>query len=75
MQFFSDAAQNPQLHRKGTFYFTHSEMILPTIVKLGLNQDTEPLLHDNYDTMKLNREWKLAQFDSFTANIVAVLYK
>ncbi|XP_065205097.1 multiple inositol polyphosphate phosphatase 1-like [Planococcus citri] len=70
-----NAARDPESTRKGTFYFSHSETILPTTVKLGLHQDTEPLLHDNYDEMKMHRKWKLALFDSFAANIIAVLYK
>lgn len=72
---FSNAAKNPQSNRKGTFYFSHSEMIVPTTVKLGLNQDGAPLLHNNYEKMKSNRKWRLSLFDSFASNIIAVLYK
>lgn len=50
-------------------------MILPTTVKLGLNRDDEAPKHDNYDLMKDDRKWRLALFDSFAANIIAVLYK
>ncbi|XP_065205111.1 multiple inositol polyphosphate phosphatase 1-like [Planococcus citri] len=75
MMSLHNAAENPQSTRKATFHFSHSEMIVPTTVKLGLNLDVEPLIHTNYNRMKSNRKWRLASFDSFASNIIAVLYK
>jgi hypothetical protein len=41
----------------GTFYFTHSEAVLPFVGLLGLYKDTEAPTHYNYEEM-LNRKYR-----------------
>ena len=36
----------------GTFYFTHSEAVLPFVGLLGLYKDAEAPRHDNYEQMR-----------------------
>ncbi|XP_065205104.1 multiple inositol polyphosphate phosphatase 1-like isoform X2 [Planococcus citri] len=75
MQSLLYANQKLSKTHKGKFLFSHMETIIPTTVKLGLYKDEEPLRHDNYQKMIKKRKWRLAQFDPFAANIIAVLYK
>ncbi len=37
---------------KGTFYFSHSEAVLPFVGLLGLYKDSEAPRHDNFEEMK-----------------------
>lgn len=37
---------------KGTFYFSHSEAVLPFLSLLGINKDDYPLTHENYEQVK-----------------------
>jgi hypothetical protein len=41
----------------GTFYFTHSEAVLPFVGLLGLYKDPEAPTHYNYEEM-LNRKYR-----------------
>ena len=59
--------------RKGTFYFSHSGAILKFLAFLGLFQDTEPLLSDNFDKMRDQREWRTSKIGPFAGNIFFVL--
>lgn len=37
---------------KGTFYFSHSEAVLPFLSLLGINKDDYPLTHDNFEEVR-----------------------
>jgi hypothetical protein len=41
----------------GTFYFTHSEAVLPFVRLLGLYKDTEAPKHNNFEEMA-NRKYR-----------------
>lgn len=56
-EFFSQVANGENGTQQGAFYFTHMEMILPTILKLGLYRDEEPLTYYSFVTLKENRKW------------------
>merc|ERR1712107_685236 len=53
--------------RKGTFYFSHSGAILKFLAFLGLFKDTEPLLSDNFDKMRDQREWRTSKIGPLLA--------
>lgn len=69
------ASKNENGSPVGTYYFGHSETILPAIVKLNLYRDEEPLKHDNFEKLKDNRKWRTSQLSPFAANLIAVLFK
>ncbi|CAH0715841.1 unnamed protein product, partial [Brenthis ino] len=53
-------------------YFTHDTMIEMTICALGLYKDSKPLRGSFRD---VNRLWRTSLMSSFSANIIAVLYR
>jgi len=57
----------------GTFYFTHSEAVLPFLGLLGLYKDSEIPTHLNYETMK-ERNYSTSIIGSFSNNFGFVLY-
>ncbi len=63
------------MSKLASFYFTHSETIVPIVTKLGLYQDDKPLTVENYEILKENRKWKSSIFDPFMSNLIFVLYK
>ena len=36
----------------GTFYFSHSEAVLPLLALLGVNEDGYVLTHSNYESVQ-----------------------
>ncbi len=46
---------------KGTFYFSHSEAVLPFVGLLGLYKDSEAPRHDNFEEMK-DRKYRFVYF-------------
>jgi multiple inositol-polyphosphate phosphatase/2,3-bisphosphoglycerate 3-phosphatase len=69
LELLDPASQNDQ---KLTFYFTHSGTILKLLTFLELYQDDFQLTAD-----KLNRDrkWQTSLIDTFSSNIVAILYQ
>ena len=59
--------------RKGTFYFSHSGALLKFLAFLGLFEDTEPLLSNNFDQMRDQRKWRTSKIGPFAGNIFFVL--
>ena len=59
--------------RKGTFYFSHSGAILKFLAFLRLFEDPEPLLSNNYEKMRDQREWRTSKIGPFAGNIFFVL--
>ncbi len=55
------------------FRFGHSRSILPLYVRLGLFNDSNPLLADNYG-IHHNRHWQLAKINAFSSNVAFILY-
>ncbi|CAL8069920.1 unnamed protein product [Orchesella dallaii] len=58
-----------------TAYFTHSGTLLKVITRLGLFNDSRPLLGDNFDHHRSSRKWRTSFIDRFATNIAFVLYK
>ncbi len=65
-----EAAERPL----GTFYFTHSETVLPFVTLLGLDWDETPLKHTNYEAM-LERKFRTSFIATAAANVAFVLYE
>ncbi|CRK90630.1 CLUMA_CG004332, isoform A [Clunio marinus] len=58
--------------KKATFYFTHSGTILKLLTSLGLYKDDYDLTAENFHD---DRQWKTSIIDSFSSNIVVILYE
>ncbi|GAB6020262.1 hypothetical protein CHUAL_002980 [Chamberlinius hualienensis] len=61
------------MHPASLFHFTHSGLLLKLLARLGLFNDSKPLMADDY-TQNFNRKWRTSLIDSFGSNIVFVLY-
>lgn len=59
---------------RGTFYFTHSEAVLPFVSLLGLYKDNEGPRHDNFEAMR-DRKYRTSKIGSFTNNVGMVLFE
>lgn len=69
--------QNPTLTdigALGSFYFSHTTMILLLLTRLDIAHDKVPLDHDNFATQN-KRLWRTSLIDPFAANLAAVFYK
>ena len=67
---FEDGSQ------KGTFYFSHSEALLPFQSLLGLYQDDFKLTHDIYGEDKTEkRKYRTSRIGSFAQNIGFVFFE
>ncbi|XP_059096069.1 multiple inositol polyphosphate phosphatase 1-like isoform X2 [Tigriopus californicus] len=64
--------QKEEIGKSGTFYFSHSEAILPFLAALDLFKDKEPLRHDNFHTMS-ERHYQTSRIGSFSSNVIFVL--
>ena len=53
---------------KTTLYFGHTDGVLLLQALLGLNQDTFPINHDNFQA-SLNRTFRLSKIDPMSSNI------
>ncbi|CAH0384074.1 unnamed protein product [Bemisia tabaci] len=72
---FDAVIKNGSTHSPmGVFRFSHSGLMLPTLVKLGMAKDNQKLTAKNYDLLG-KREWKTSMIDPFGANLMAVLYR
>ena len=61
---------------KGTFYFSHSEALLPFQSLLGLYEDDFELTHDIYGEDKTDkRKYKTSRIGSFAQNIGFVFFE
>uniref|UniRef100_A0A8D8Y336 Multiple inositol polyphosphate phosphatase 1 n=1 Tax=Cacopsylla melanoneura TaxID=428564 RepID=A0A8D8Y336_9HEMI len=58
----------------GSFYFSHTTMILLLLTRLDIAHDKVPLDHDNFATQN-KRLWRTSLIDPFAANLAAVFYK
>ena len=58
MFFFTIKYLGSQSSPTGTFYFTHSEAVLPFVGLLGLYKDSDAPRHDNFEQMK-DRQYRL----------------
>eukprot|EP00095_Tigriopus_kingsejongensis_P006235 maker-scaffold301_size216225-snap-gene-1.25 protein:Tk06235 transcript:maker-scaffold301_size216225-snap-gene-1.25-mRNA-1 annotation:"hypothetical protein DAPPUDRAFT_301637" len=56
----------------GTFYFSHSEALLPFIALLDLFHDPDPLRHDNFIEMQ-GRQYRTSFIGSFSTNLAFAL--
>lgn len=56
-------------------YFTHSGTLLKVIARLGLFNDSVPLLGNNFDHHRNSRKWRTSVIDPFATNLAFVLYK
>ena len=59
---------------RGVFRSTHSKAVMMMFTLLGLNKQTEPLMHDNYLEMSMNRSFHGTRIAPFSANFYFVLY-
>lgn len=69
--------KNPSMEEVGsvgTFYFSHSSMILLLLNRLDIAHDKYALTHDNFPTQN-KRLWRTSLIDPFGANLAAVFYK
>ncbi|KAI5723557.1 hypothetical protein M8J76_008015 [Diaphorina citri] len=57
----------------GTFYFTHTTMILLLLHRLDIAHDKVPPTHDNFATQN-KRLWRTSLIDPFAANLAAVAF-
>jgi multiple inositol-polyphosphate phosphatase/2,3-bisphosphoglycerate 3-phosphatase len=69
LEHLDPARENDQ---KLIFYFTHSGTILKLLTFLGLYQDDFQLTADK---LYQERKWQTSLIDTFSTNIVAVLYE
>ena len=58
----------------GVFRSTHSKAVMMMFTLLGLNKQTEPLMHDTYPEMSVNRSLHGSYRVPFAANFYFVLY-
>lgn len=58
----------------GIFYFSYTDLHIPSLTYLNIKADSQRLLHDNFNMMS-HREFKTSIIDPFSANLVAVFYK
>lgn len=65
---------NINFHRKkkAVFYFGHTETVIPMLSILGLFNDTEQLMADNYDQQRL-RQFRTSRLSPFASNVAFVL--
>lgn len=56
-------------------YFTHSGTLLKVFARLGLFNDSVPLLGSNFDHHRNSRKWRTSVIDPFATNIAFVLYR
>jgi len=61
-------------HKKGVFYFGHTETIIPVLSLLGLFRDAEPLRADNFASHS-TRQFRTSRIAPFSSNLVFVLYE
>lgn len=59
----------------GVFYFSHSGTVLKLLALLGLYEDKQPLLSDNYEDMINERDWKTSFIGPFASNVAFALQK
>ena len=57
----------------GTFYFSHSEALLPFLGLLGLYEDGKQMLHTNFQENS-DRAYRTSKIGSFSGNVAFVLY-
>ena len=76
-QFMKDLSETfGQGKQKGTFYFSHSEALLPFQSLLGLYEDDFDLTKDIYGQRKTeNRKYKTSLIGTFAQNIGFVLFE
>lgn len=58
--------------KKAVFYFGHTETVIPMLSILGLFNDTEQLMADNYDRHRL-RQFRTSRLSPFASNVAFVL--
>lgn len=58
----------------GTFYFSHSEALLPFLSLLGLYKDDSPLLHTNFEQNK-GRQYRTSKIGSFSTGLAFVKFE
>lgn len=58
----------------GVFYFSHATMIDMLSARMGLADDSLPLMGDNYPE-ESRRQFRTSHIIPFAGNILAVLYK
>ncbi|XP_073983722.1 multiple inositol polyphosphate phosphatase 1-like isoform X2 [Rhodnius prolixus] len=59
---------------QSVFYFTHSATMLKTLSHLGLYKDEYKLTHNVQDKQRDSRKWKVSKIDTFSSNVIFVLY-
>ena len=70
---FRDAIDRKLSSKKGVFRITHSRTLLPLVTRMGMFNDSLPLLATNY-RKHIKRKWRLSLVNPFAANIKFVLY-
>uniref|UniRef100_T1I420 2,3-bisphosphoglycerate 3-phosphatase n=1 Tax=Rhodnius prolixus TaxID=13249 RepID=T1I420_RHOPR len=60
---------------QSVFYFTHSGTMLKTLSHLGLYKDEYKLTHNVQVKQRDNRKWKISKVDTFSSNVIFVLYR
>ena len=71
--FCRDTIDRKLSSRKGVFRITHSRTLLPLVTRMGMFNDSLPLLSSNYKD-QAKRKWRLSLVNPFAANINFVLY-
>ncbi len=73
MNINSPCSENSTNRRLGTFYFSHSEALLPFLGLLGLYRDEDVPTHDNFADMR-ERYYRTSLIGSFSAGVAFVLF-
>ena len=60
-------------YKKAVYRFAHAETILPLMTMLGLYNDTEPLMADDFPG-RTDRLFRVSTISPFSANLAVVLY-
>ncbi len=71
--FCRDIIDRKVTSKKAAFRITHSRTLLPLLARLGMFNDSVPLLSDNYKEQS-ERKWRLSEVNPFAANIEFRLY-
>eukprot|EP00094_Tigriopus_californicus_P001991 TCALIF_01919-PA protein Name:"Similar to MINPP1 Multiple inositol polyphosphate phosphatase 1 (Homo sapiens)" AED:0.37 eAED:0.38 QI:0/0/0/1/0/0/2/0/367 len=69
---FSNLTKGVDSEERAIFYFSHAGLLMKFLCFLGLNQDAEPLLHNNFEAMK-QRQYRTSQNVPFGANVAFVI--
>lgn len=64
----AEAEELEYLPPNGTFYFSHSEAVLPLLSLLGINEDGLVLTHSNFEQVQ-ERKYRVSKMSPFSANV------